>query len=234
MLAVASAGGSVVRRRRLHARSAGRRARGRRSTARARCVPIRGVVRGEHRRGGRRRQRRVDPPGRHLLGRRRRGRAGARPLRASGRLDSGWKVRADGGGLRDRAGRATGSTSVGLSQSSNGMARAGLAALDIRSGDMLDWQPRIAGRTKDDEAEVYAIAPHRTADGRLHRRRLRPGRRHAVGRRSLRSAATASSCRSTPARATRTTRTRTSRSEGDGLGVDRLPRSARTGRLRRR
>ena len=92
-------------------------------------------------------------------------------LRASGRLDTGWKVRTDGevyaiARVKDRL--YVGGSFTEL----NGEARASLAAVDARSGAVLDWRPRVAGRTKDDEAEVFASRLLQT-DDRVRRRRLR-------------------------------------------------------------
>ena len=79
-------------------------------------------------------------------------------LRGSGRLDTRWSIRTDGeiyslARVRDRL--YVGGSFTRL----NGEARAGLAAIDVRSADLLDWRPRVAGKTKDDMSDVYAVAP---------------------------------------------------------------------------
>jgi hypothetical protein len=85
-------------------------------------------------------------------------------LLANGRLDAGWSLRTDGtiyamARVRDRL-------YLGGSFSRlDGARRAGLAAVDVRSGELLDWRPRVSGRTEDDAAEVYAVTP--TRDGNV-------------------------------------------------------------------
>jgi len=84
-------------------------------------------------------------------------------VRATGRLDPSWSIRTDG--TIYAVARSRGRVYLGGSFGKlNGTARAGLAALDARTGALLDWQPRVFGRTKDDDAEVYALAP--SPDGR--------------------------------------------------------------------
>ena len=81
-------------------------------------------------------------------------------LRPGGRLDAEWKVRTDGGiWAFARVGRRlyVGGSFTKL----NNAPRSGLAALDVKSGDVLDWAPRVAGSTKDDEAAVYALTASR-------------------------------------------------------------------------
>jgi len=85
-------------------------------------------------------------------------------LGPTGRLDTRWKVRSDGEVYA--IARVAGRLYLGGSFSRlGGERRNGLAAVDARSGAVLDWRPRVAGRTKDDLEEVLAIAP--TADGRI-------------------------------------------------------------------
>ncbi len=83
-------------------------------------------------------------------------------LRSGGRLDSGWSLRTDGeiyamARVRDRL------YVGGAFARIDGAGRANLAAVDVQSGALLDWGPRVAGPPKGDPAEVYAIAP--TPDG---------------------------------------------------------------------
>ncbi len=84
-------------------------------------------------------------------------------LRPTGRLDPGWRLRSDG--AIHAMTRVGSRLYVGGSFSRlGGERREGLAAVDVRSGRLLDWQPHVAGRTRDDVAEVYAIAS--TPDGK--------------------------------------------------------------------
>jgi hypothetical protein len=79
-------------------------------------------------------------------------------LRASGRLDPRWRVRTDG--TIDAIARVRDRLYVGGSfDELDGATRANLAALDVRTGELLDWRPRVSGQTQDDLAEVYAIEP---------------------------------------------------------------------------
>ena len=80
----------------------------------------------------------------------------------SGRLDPNWGLRSDGAVYA--LARVVNTLYLGGSFSRfAGVRRDGLAAVDARSGSILDWKPRVSGRTKDDSAEVYTITP--TRDG---------------------------------------------------------------------
>ena len=85
-------------------------------------------------------------------------------LDGAGDLDEGWTVHTDGAVYT--MARSRNRLYVGGSFSKlNGTRRAGLAALDVHSGAVLEWQPRIAARTKEGEAVVRALAP--AAGGRV-------------------------------------------------------------------
>ncbi len=103
-------------------------------------------------------------------------------LRATGRVDRAWKVDANGGIYTAvRAGRRlyVGGDFTKL----NGLARRGLAAIDTRSGETLDWHPRITAAKGSFGAEVHAIAP--TRDGQTIFVAGDFGRVNGAGRRSL-------------------------------------------------
>lgn len=103
-------------------------------------------------------------------------------LRATGRLDRTWKV--DTNGAIYTAVRTGRRLYVGGDFTKlNGLARRALAAVDLRSGEVLDWQPRITAAKGSYGAEIHAIAP--TRDGRTVFVAGSFGRVNGAGRRSL-------------------------------------------------
>ena len=85
-------------------------------------------------------------------------------LRPTGRLDPAWRLRTDG--EVSTVVRALNRLYLGGSFTKvNGEPRLNLAAVDARTGALLDWRPRVTGRTKDDYADVSAIAA--SADGKV-------------------------------------------------------------------
>jgi hypothetical protein len=83
-------------------------------------------------------------------------------LRANGRLDPDWSIRTDGD-IHTMA-RAGDRLYVGGSFSRlDGMPRRSLGAIHARSGALLDWGPKVAGRTRNNVGVVDTIAA--TSDG---------------------------------------------------------------------
>jgi len=83
-------------------------------------------------------------------------------LRANGRLDPDWSIRTDGD-IHTMA-RAGDRLYVGGSFTQlDGMPRKSLGAIHARSGALLDWDPKVAGRTRNDVGVVDTIAA--TSDG---------------------------------------------------------------------
>jgi len=83
-------------------------------------------------------------------------------LRANGRLDPDWSIRTDGD-IHTMA-RAGDRLYVGGSFTRlDGMPRRSLGAIHARSGALLDWGPKVAGRTRNDVGVVDTIAA--TSDG---------------------------------------------------------------------
>lgn len=99
-------------------------------------------------------------------------------LRANGRLDPDWSIRTDGD-IHTMA-RAGDRLYVGGSFTRlDGMPRRSLGAIHARSGALLDWGPKVAGRTRNDVGVVDTIAA--TSDGSvLFIGGLRPRRRRAA------------------------------------------------------